>query len=122
MHAYIDAHSQILIDECPGDGVQYISIFQYQCANTTFDNQRIYNRMFQQLVHKGGDSSINYNKIFQNSKALEVSVVNSYTEDQLMCTLLKNLQRGGNYSTKIVSHQAELRGEEKFIDHSWMLM
>ena len=24
LHAYIDAHSQILIDECPGDGVHAI--------------------------------------------------------------------------------------------------
>ena len=35
-HVYIDAHSQILIDKYPGDGVQAISIFQSQCANMTF--------------------------------------------------------------------------------------
>ena len=30
LHVYIDAHSQILIDEYPGDGVQAITIFQYK--------------------------------------------------------------------------------------------
>ena len=36
LHAYIDAYSQISISEFTGDGVQDISIFQSQCANTTF--------------------------------------------------------------------------------------
>ena len=40
--------------------------------------------MFQQVVHKGGKSYINYIKIFQNAKALKISVGNIYTEDQLM--------------------------------------
>ena len=60
LHAYIDAHSKILIDKCPGYGVQDISRFQYQCENMTFPDQRIYNRMFQKVVHKGGESEINY--------------------------------------------------------------
>ena len=37
LHGYIDAHSQILIDEYPGDVVQSISILQYQCEYMTFD-------------------------------------------------------------------------------------
>ena len=52
LHAYIDTHSQILIDEYPGDGVQ--AIFQSQCANMTFSGQSRYNRLFQKLIHKGG--------------------------------------------------------------------
>ena len=60
MHSYIDVHSQRLIDECPGDGVQAIPILQSQCANMTFADQIIYNRMFQQVVHKGGESETSY--------------------------------------------------------------
>ena len=47
-------HSQILIDECPGYGVQAISRFQPQYENMTFDEQIRYNIMFHQVVHKGG--------------------------------------------------------------------
>ena len=35
LYAYIDAHSQILIDEYPVDGVQAITILKYQCVNMT---------------------------------------------------------------------------------------
>ena len=51
--------------------------------------------MFQQVVQKVGESEINYIKIFQNDKALEISVRNICSEDQLMHTFLDNLQRGG---------------------------
>ena len=51
--------------------------------------------MFQQVVHNGGESATNYIKIFQNYKALEISVGNSYTEDQLMHNFLENFQQGG---------------------------
>ena len=33
LHAYMDANSKILIDECQGYGLQAISILKYQCAN-----------------------------------------------------------------------------------------
>ena len=33
LHAYIYEHSQILINECTGDGVQAISRVKPQCAN-----------------------------------------------------------------------------------------
>ena len=36
--------------------------------------------MFQKVVHKGGESEINYIKIFQNTKSLAILVGNSYTE------------------------------------------
>ena len=35
-------------------------------------------------MHKVGESSINYIKILKNSKALAISVVNSYSVYQLM--------------------------------------
>ena len=54
LRSYIYSHSQRLIGEFPGDGVQDISIFQSQCENMIFDDQSIYNRMFQRLVQKGG--------------------------------------------------------------------
>ena len=60
---------------------------------------------------------MNYIKIFQNAHALSVSVGNIYSEDQLMYTFLDNFHQGGKYSTKIASHQAELRREEKFTDY-----
>ena len=49
--------------------------------------------MFQKVVRKGGESSINYIKMFQNDKTLEISVGNSYTEGKLMNTFLENLQK-----------------------------
>ena len=59
---------------------------------------------------------MNYNKIFQNSEDLSVSVGNSYSEDQMMQTFLDNFHQGVKYSNKIDIHQAELRREEKFTD------
>ena len=41
---------------------------------------------------------------------------NRYTEDQLIHTFLDNLQQGEKHSTKIASHQVELRREEILID------
>ena len=54
LNAYIYANIQRLIYECPGYGVQDISILQSQCANMKFSDQIIYNRMFQKVVHKVG--------------------------------------------------------------------
>ena len=114
--AYINARSQRWIDNFPGDWVQDISIFQSQCANMTFADKIINDRMFQQVVYKVGDSEIKFTKRFQNAKALEISVVNSYTEDHLMHTLLETFQQGGKYYSRIILHQTELRREEK----SWI--
>ena len=60
--------------------------------------------MFHQVLQKGGESEINYVKIFQNTKALEISVGNSYTKGQLIHTFLDNLHQGEKYSDQIVSH------------------
>ena len=73
--------------------VKAISIMQYQCENITFVDRSIYDRIFQQGMHKEGKSAITYIKIFQNYKALEIPVGNSYTEDHLMHTLLDNFQK-----------------------------
>ena len=116
MNAYIDAYSLRIIYEYPGDGVKAISLLKSQCANTTFYDQSIYNRLFPQVAHKGGESEINYIKRVHNAKALEISVGNSYSEDQMMFTLLENSQKRGKYSSKIASHQEKLSIEEKFID------
>ena len=109
MHTYIYTHSQILIDEFPGDGVKAISRLQYQCANMNYADKSRYNIMFQKVVQKGVDSAINYNKMFQNAKALKISVKNRYTEDHLMHNFLDNFQKGVKYSAQIANHQVELR-------------
>ena len=82
----------------------------------TFENKSRYDRTFQQVTHKGGESAINYIKRFQNAQALSVSVGNSYSEDQIMHTFLDNFQQSGKYSAQLASHQAELRREEMYPD------
>ena len=77
----------------------------------TFADKSRYDRMFQQVTHKGGGSTMNYIKIFQNAEALSVDVGNSYSEDQMMHTFLDNFQQRGKYSAQIAIHQAELRRE-----------
>ena len=66
----------------------------------TFADKSGYDRTFQQVTHKGGDSAINYIKIFRNAQALSVSVGNSYSEDQIMHTFLDNFHQSGKYSTQ----------------------
>ena len=43
---------------------------------------------------------MNYIKIFQDTQALSVSGVNSYSEDQLMHTFIDNFCQGGNIVLK----------------------
>ena len=62
----------------------------------TFADKSRYDRTFQQVTHKGGESAINYIKRFQNAQALSVSVGNRYSEDQIMNTFLDNFQQSGN--------------------------
>ena len=101
LHEYIDAYCKILISEYPGYEVQAISRLQSQCENVTFPEQSRYNKMFQKVVHKGGKSPINHINIFQNAKAFEISVGNSYNKYQLMHTFLDNCHQGGKYSAHI---------------------
>ena len=74
-----------------------------------FADKSIYERKFQQVTHKGGESAIKYIKRFHNSHALSVSVGIRYSEDKLMHKFLDNFQQGKKYSSQIASHQAELR-------------
>ena len=78
MNTNIDVHSRRLIDELPGDGVKCISKLQPHFANMTFADKIRYDRIFQKVTNKGGESTINYIKIFQNAQALSVSAGNSY--------------------------------------------
>ena len=39
LHTYMDANSQILIDEYTGDGAKAISRLKYECANMTFSEK-----------------------------------------------------------------------------------
>ena len=59
----------------------------------TFADKSRYDRTFQQVTHKGGESSTI--KRFQNAQALSVSVGKSYSEDQLIHTFLDNFHQGG---------------------------
>ena len=89
---------------------------QSHCANMNFADKSRYDRTFQKVTHKGGESAINYIKRFQNAQVLSVSVGNSYSEDQITHTFLDNFQQSGKYSAQLASHQAELRKEEKYLD------
>ena len=100
----IDVHSRRLISEFLKDGIKCIEKSQSHCANTTFANKSRYDRTFQQVTHKGGESTINYIKRFQNEHALSFSVGNSYSEDQLMQKFLDNFHQGGKYSAQITNH------------------
>ena len=82
----------------------------------TFSSQIRYNRIFWQVVHKVGESSINNIKIFQDARASEISVVNIYTEDQRMRNFLENFKQGGKYTARIASREAGFTREEKISD------
>ena len=82
----------------------------------TFADKTRYDRTFQQVTNKGGESAIKYIKRFKNAHALSVSLGKSYSEDQLMHTLLDNFHQDGKYSAQIARHQEELIREEKFTD------
>ena len=98
LHANIDVHSRSLIADFPKYGIKCIKKLQSHCANMTFADKSRYDRKFQQITHKGGEYAIKNTKRFQNSHALSVSVVNSYSEDQLMHIFLDNFQQGKKYA------------------------
>ena len=111
LYSNIDVHSRRLIAEFPKDGIICIEKLQSHCANMTFADKSRYDRTFQQVTQKGGESDINYIKRFQNEKALSVSGGNSYSEDQIMHTFLDNFHQSEKYSAQLASHQAKLRRE-----------
>ena len=53
-----------------------------------------FDRIFQKVTYIGGESEMNYIKIFQNTQALSVSLGNIYSEYKLMHILLDNLLQG----------------------------
>ena len=67
LHANSCVHSRILIAEFPEDGIKCMEELQSHCANITLADKSRYDRIFQQVTHKGGESAINYIKIFQNA-------------------------------------------------------
>ena len=66
----------------------------------TFSEKSRYDIIFQQGTHKGGWSTMNYIKIFDNLQDLSVSVGNIYSEDQSMYIFLDNFHQGGNILLK----------------------
>ena len=63
---------------------------QSHCANTTFAEKSIYDRIFQKVTHKRGEYAMNYTKIFQNAEALSVYVGNYHSEDKMIHTFMDN--------------------------------
>ena len=61
-----------------------------------FSDKSRYDRTFQKITHKGGESATSYINRFQNAHVLSVLVGNSYSEDQLVHTFLDNFEEGGN--------------------------
>ena len=120
MHANIDVHSRRLIDEFPEDGVKCIEKLQSHCANMIFSDKRRYDKISQEVTHKGGESAMKYIKRFQNAQALSFSLVNTYSEDQLTHIFLDNFHQGGKYSARMASHQAELRRERNSTDQKYL--
>ena len=65
LHANIYVLSRRLIVEFSMDGIKCIEKLQSHCANMNFADKSRYYRNFQQVAHKGGESTINYIKRFQ---------------------------------------------------------
>ena len=55
LHENIDVYIRRLIAEFPGCGLKCILNIKYHCANTTFAGRIIYDRIFKQVTHKGGE-------------------------------------------------------------------
>ena len=79
MHENIDVHRRRLIADFPADGIKCIEILQSYFAKMTFADKSRYDRIFQQVTHKGLEYAIIYIKIFQNARSLSVSVGNYYS-------------------------------------------
>ena len=77
-------NSRRLISEFPKYGIKCLEKLQSHCANMNFADKSRYDRNFQKVTHKVGESAINYIKRFQNAQALSVSVGNSYAEDHII--------------------------------------
>ena len=94
LHANSDVHRRILIAEFPKDGIKCLEKLQSHCANMNFAYKSRYDRTFQQVTHKGGESAINYIKIFQNAQDM---VFSQYKET---LEVLKDYQKMGRGECK----------------------
>ena len=65
-----------------------------------FSGKIRYDKIFKEVTHIGGESVMNYINIFQNVKAVSVSIGNIYSENQLMHTFLDNFHQGENIQLK----------------------
>ena len=70
LYANIDVHRRRLIAEFPKYGIKCMEKLQSHCANMIFADKSRYDRTFQQVTHKGGESAINYIKRFHNAQDL----------------------------------------------------
>ena len=86
-----------------------------------FANKSRYDKIFQQVTHKGGDSVMNYIKRFQHEQNLSFSLGNIYSEDKLIHIFMDDFFQGGKYSAQIASYQAELSREVKSTDKNLYL-
>ena len=59
LHENIYVHSRRLIAEFPKYEIKCIEKLQSHCANIIFSDESRYDRTFQQVTHKGGESAIN---------------------------------------------------------------
>ena len=59
LHANSCVHIRRLIAEFPEYGIKCMEKLQSHCANMTFADKSRYDRNFQQVTHKGGESAIN---------------------------------------------------------------
>ena len=64
LHANINVHSRRFIAEFPIDGIKCIKNFQSHCANMNFADKSRYERTFQHVTHKRGESTMKYIKVF----------------------------------------------------------
>ena len=60
LYENIDVQSRILIAEFPKDGMKCIDKLHSHFANMNFDDKSRYDRTFQQVIHKGEESEMNY--------------------------------------------------------------
>ena len=72
LHANIDVYSRSLISGFPGDGVKCISKLQSHCASMTFSDKSRYEKIFQLVMHKVGESAMNYIKILKNAQVFQI--------------------------------------------------
>ena len=120
LHANIDINSRRLIAELPGDGVKCILKLQSHSEKMTFSDKSRYDRIFQKFTHKGWNSAMKYIKRFQNEQVLSVSVVNNYSEDQLIPIFLDDFHHSGKCTAQIANQQAEIRRGGNFTDQKYL--